>query len=181
LSNINVVLADKDEEEVPVFEAVESRKGNLRVSDSSFELISKHINKIEPIIRRRNRITKIHETLVSTVNSGGTPAITRINPHPSPPPGIEFQPPFLLKYKEKARAYTIQLAALVVAEYKSLIEGTTSDINFELHEAQTQLQIIIDEEDRKKSLELFQVKYKALTRRIEQRPDIKANRRIRRR
>jgi hypothetical protein len=186
LSNIrdDLIEADPLVAPAPIFAPIstESRPGNLRVSNESYQIITGHLNKLEPLVKRRNRIIKIHEALVSSVNSGSIPAIARVNPHPSPPPGIEFQPPFALKYKETAKAYSIQLAALIVAEYKSLIEEITSEINFETHEAQTQLQIIIDEEDRKKSLELFQVKLKALTRRTENnRTDIKATRRIRHR
>jgi len=187
LSEVNIILPQVNSSgkipEVSSIKPIEAKssKKNLRISDSNFKSLTKFISNIESLYRQRQSIIRTHESIVSAINSGGSPGITRI-PTPRPPHGHDFSSELLSTYSDKAKEFSVLLGALLLPEYKNLVVKLTSDIEFEVHEGLSFMHDIQDLTEREKAIELFNKKHQAVVRRFtEPREPIKAYRRINKR
>lgn len=156
-------------------------KNSLKVSNDSFKVINTFIDRVSPKIRSREHFTHIHDSIVQSLNQGSSPSCTRISEHPpAPPPGTNFGLDFTTAYQAKARTYSRRLAAQLANEYKRLAREASTSIQSIVEEAESTLCLIDDEADRSKALKLFNIKLKAVNRRIstENRRPIKGKRRF---
>ena len=104
LAKINVIIPESSSADIPSVSPIRKRtsktkrEGNLRLSNANYETLIKSINNLESLYRRRESITKSHDSIVSAINSGGSPGATRIS-QPRPPHGFDFSSEFLSEFQ----------------------------------------------------------------------------------
>ncbi len=177
--DIDIVVSDSDSDTASKPTKLPSVTNNLRVTDTTFELITSFITRIAPLARQRENYIRIHEGMVTAINAGGVPTNTRVNANPHPPPNTSFGQEFLSAYRQKAKECSIKLGGLMVAEYKRIIKVTSQQIDDIRAEAEGVLFDISDTTERDKAVELFGIKFTNQLK-ISKRRNIKPKRRINR-
>ena len=175
LSSVNLDPDSDGEAEIPPVNN-QQPTGSLVVSNESFALLNGFVTRLTPLARRRAQLTQAHESLAGRLKAGGIPHLCRINDQaPAPPPGINYTDQFYSAYRTKANQYSRRLSHLILREYRAQIEELTRQINDIVEEGEATLINITDEEDRKRSINLFRVKVQAVFRRADN--SIPSNRR----
>ena len=144
-------------------------ESNLCITDDSYSLISKYLTRIRPLITKRETLAKSHKSIAGDINSGGTSRFTRVPEQPlAIPQGVILPSAVLTNYRTKAKDYARRLALIIATEYQSQIAQLTKDIAAAVAEAENTINLICDEIDREKAVQLFRVKLSSHTRRAQQ-------------
>ncbi len=175
---VQTSIPSSDEElevPAPIHKPTTTTKGSLKVSNATYKTITGLVSKVETVAKQRASIIRTHDALVTEINRGEVPGITRPR-FPQPPPGCSFSTLFTTRYTDKANSYGRRLGCMLAAEYSTMITQHQSDLELIVNEGEDTLATIEDEEERRKAVKLFQLKYQSAVRRITRRT-VKAKRR----
>ena len=141
--------------------------GNLVISNENFHYITKQLNEIHALVRRRAQVIQNHDAIAEALNTNSTPPTFNISQQlPKPPYGVVFSDDFVASHREKVKQCSKRLARNLAAEYQRISESLKKDIDGLVEAAEGSLFMIIDEGEQARAVQLFRIKLQALYRRV---------------
>ena len=142
---------------------------NLRVNTENYHKIEGHIKRLSPVLKSREIVKGFLLGLTKKLDNNEKPPHPRINTDPPGlPNGIQYLQGFSELYKSKAESYLRRLAISIATQYHDMISAFTTEIDALTKEALSELNEIDDTVEKKKAIELFNVKVNSTIRKSSQ-------------